>query len=199
MYHHLRGTLQQATPALAVIEAGGVGYAITISLATHRELPSPGQECLLLTHLSVRETEHTLYGFATQQERDLFRALIGVSGVGPATALQILSGTTPSDFARAVEEQDHTALKKLKGIGEKTAKRIILELKGSSALGALGPLGAAGAGDSPPGAAADVATAARQALETLGIPPREATARIEKVLGRNPDLALEDAIRAALQ
>jgi Holliday junction DNA helicase RuvA len=195
LFHHVRGTLTHATPTHAILEAGGVGYELIISLSTHRELPAPGEECLLLAHFAVSEQAQALYGFATEAERVLFRALISVSGVGPATAMQILSGTTPPEFARAVETQDTSALKKLKGIGEKTAKRIILELQGAVAFEpAPGE-----AGGPAPGAEPDVATAARQALETLGLPPREAAARVEKVLEKEPDLPLEDAIRRALQ
>ena len=198
MFHHIRGILNHAGPAAAVIEAGGVGYRLTISLATHRALPAVGSEALLYTHFSVSETAQTLYGFATEDERALFRALIGISGVGPATATQILSGTTPDEFSRAIQSQDHTALKKIKGIGEKTAKRILLELK-DSALLATRELAPEDGGAGVPAPAKDVASAARQALETLGIAPREATARVEKVLSSEPTLALEDVIRKALQ
>lgn len=196
MFHHIKGILVKSTPTQAVIEAGGVGYLLTISLSTKEKLPAQGSECLLLCHFSVSENAQNLYGFAAEEERTLFRALISVSGVGPATGMQILSGTTPEEFARAIENQDHTALKKIKGIGEKTAKRIIVELKGVSAISMLGSSTVPKGGTAP---VSDTSSAARRALETLGVNPREASNRVEKVISKNPDIALEELIRLALQ
>ncbi|MHC4874404.1 MAG: Holliday junction branch migration protein RuvA [Planctomycetota bacterium] len=195
MFHHIKGTLIKSTPTQAVIETGGVGYLLTISLSTKEKLTAQGSECMLLCHFSVSENAQNLYGFASEEERTLFRALISVSGVGPATGMQILSGTSPEEFARAVENQDHTALKKIKGIGEKTAKRIIVELKGIAAISMLG----ASAGQGSVAPASDTASAAKRALETLGVNPREASTRVEKVLSKNPDIALEELIKLALQ
>lgn len=199
MFHHIKGTLVKITPTQAIIDVGGVGYMLTVSLSTKDNMPPVGSECMLLAHFSVSENSQTLYGFAMEEERTLFRALISISGVGPSTAMQILSGTKPDEFARAVENQDHTALKKIKGIGDKTAKRIIVELKGMSSIAMLGSKVSGAVGVEAGGAAPDVATAAKAALETLGLNPREAALRVEKVLSANPDTSLEDLIRLALQ
>ncbi len=196
MYHHIRGTLVSMRPTLAVVEAGGVGYAVAIPLSTHRSLPAPGETCTLYTHLVVRDDGHMLYGFATEQERALFRALIGISGVGPAIALAVLSGTSPDEFLRAVEAQDVTLLKGVKGVGEKTARRIFLELRDAAALSLLEPAATA---PSPAAVEAHKAAAARQALETLGLAPRAASTRVNKVLADEPELSLEETIRAALR
>ncbi|MBN1257901.1 MAG: Holliday junction branch migration protein RuvA [Planctomycetes bacterium] len=195
MFHHIRGILVHTGPTFAVVETGGVGYQLTIPFSTHRELPPVGKECKLLTHFAVSENAQSLYGFATERERALFRILISVKGVGAATAIQILSGSDPEQFALAVERQDHEFLKKIKGIGEKTAKRITLELKGMAALA----VSSSATGVDLPASARDVSAAARQALETLGVAPREAASRVEKVLQAEPKLSLEDTIRAALQ
>jgi Holliday junction DNA helicase RuvA len=195
MYHHLRGRLTHLEPTFAVLEAGGVGYGIMISLNTHRTLPPVGTDgCMLLTHLHVTDAAQTLYGFADEAERGLFRALISVSGVGPATAMQILSRTTAGEFAQMLTAQDHGALKRVKGIGEKTARRILLELK-DTALGEA----VAGAAAAPGPAAEDDDATVRQALETLGLTPRDASARLEKVRKASPGLSVEETIRQALQ
>ncbi|MFH0911648.1 MAG: Holliday junction branch migration protein RuvA [Planctomycetota bacterium] len=196
MYHHLQGKLTHLSPAQAVLEAGGVGYRLTISLTTFRALPPVGALCSFLVHLAVRDDALLLYGFATEAERALFRALLSVTGIGPATAIQILSGSTPEALVAAIRGQDHSFLKKIKGIGEKTARRIILELKDASALYLVASEGAPMSGTIR---ASQVATAARQALEALGLTSREAAARVDKTLAARPDLSLEETIRSALQ
>lgn len=191
MYNHLRGIVTHKSPSRLVVEAAGVGYDIVIPLSAYRRLPEPGAETTVLVHLVVREDEMRLIGFADADERTLFRRLIGLSGVGPSMALQILSGMSPQDFALAVERQDAAALRKIKGVGEKTAKRIILELKGAKTVLPAGEAGAAPL----EGTAAEAAAA----LTTLGLPPNEAAARVEKVLAQKPGLELEDLIKAALR
>lgn len=202
MYHHLRGVLSHATPTSAVVETGGVGYELMVSLTTHRALAGVGSEVCLLTHLSVREDAHVLYGFLTESERDMFRALIGVSGIGPTTAIQILSAVTATELAAAIAREDLAAMKKFKGVGPKTAQRIILELKGRAFLGQY-PAETSGSpqtGDAAGASAASgLASVAARALESLGVPAREAAVRVEKVLAANPDISLEDCIRTALQ
>jgi Holliday junction DNA helicase RuvA len=199
MYHHFRGTLVKSNPTTAVIEAGGVGYLLTISISTSEQLPAVGSECMLLAHYSVSENSQTLFGFATETERTLFRALISIKGVGPSTAIQILSGTTPDVFVNAVETQDHMALKKIKGIGEKTAKRIILELKDSSAFSTFERTGSTTNASFTPAGKGNIKKSAAMALEALGISPKEAEARVEKVVGSSDNLELEEIIRQALQ
>jgi Holliday junction DNA helicase RuvA len=130
MISHLSGTLVQAWPTQVVIETNGVGYEVMIPLSSFDRLPKPPAPIKILTHLVVREDAHQLFGFLTAEERDLFRMLINkVSGIGPKTALDVLSGITVADFKSAVVHNDAARLSKIKGIGKKTAERIILELK----------------------------------------------------------------------
>ena len=129
MYYSLRGTLIAADGRSAAVECGGVGYLCTVSAQTYSQLPEPGEEVLLYTHLSVREDAMELYGFGTEKERNCFQLLIGVSGVGPKAALSILSATTPEGLATAIITGDEKALTVAQGIGKKIAQRILLELK----------------------------------------------------------------------
>ena len=189
MFNHIRGLITHKSPARLVIEAGGVGYELSVPLSASRRLPEPGGEIVILVHLVVREDEMRLIGFVDAEERDLFRRLIALSGVGPAMALQILSGMTPRDFALAVERQDATALRQIKGVGEKTAKRIILELKGARM--ALPP----GDGQAGHGPGAEAAAA----LVALGLSSSEAAARVERALRDAPGLPVEELVKAALR
>ncbi|MCL2001200.1 MAG: Holliday junction branch migration protein RuvA [Planctomycetes bacterium] len=190
MYNHIHGVVVQKSPSRLVLEAGGVGYELIIPLSAFRRFPEPGTETTALVHLVVRENEMRLIGFADAEERELFRRLIELSGVGPSMALQILSGMSPREFALAVERQDAEALRKIKGVGEKTAKRIILELKGAKTV-----LPADESGYPAAGTAGEAITA----LTTLGLSQSEATVRVEKALRQQPDLAVEELIKAALR
>lgn len=129
MYEFIKGEIHSLTPATAVIETGGIGYLINISLQTYTKI---GQErkVLLLLHYVVREDAHLLFGFYDEEEREVFRQLISVTGVGVNTARMMLSSLSPSDIASAIEKEDVTKLKGVKGIGLKTAQRIIVDLKG---------------------------------------------------------------------
>lgn len=130
MIAHLRGKLVQALPTRVVVDVNGVGYEVFIPLSSFEKLPPPGQDILLLTHLCIREDAHILYGFITEEERDLFKLLINnVTGIGPKIALNILSGMTPSAFRGAVSEGNIRALSQISGVGKKTAERIIVELR----------------------------------------------------------------------
>lgn len=140
MYNHITGTVVVREPTRVVLEAGGVGYEAQVPLSASRRVAAVGQPATLLVHLLVKEDDLRLVGFMDEDERRTFRRLIKLSGVGPAMALQILSALSPFEFAQAVDRQDAAALKRVKGIGDKLAKRIILELKGAKArLGALIP------------------------------------------------------------
>ncbi len=130
MIAFVRGKLVEALPHMAVVEAHGVGYALLIPLSTFDRLPSPGAEVKLLTHHHATEREQTLFGFGASEERDLFRLLIDrVSGIGPKMALSVLSGMPVSVFKECVIQGDVKALSRIKGLGSKTAERIVLELK----------------------------------------------------------------------
>lgn len=130
MIAHLRGQLVEALPNQLILDVHGVGYRCLIPLSTYDKLAAASGEVKLLTYLNVTEREHTLYGFATSDERDLFKLLIDrVSGVGPKMALAVLSGMGVSDFKDNVIRNDVAALSRISGVGKKTAERIVLELK----------------------------------------------------------------------
>ena len=127
MISHINGKLVEKTPTYVVIDCNGVGYKLNISLQTYSAIQT--ENCKLLTHLAVKEDSHTLYGFYTSEERDLFRQLISVSGVGPSTARMILSTYSAEEIVNYIITADVTALQNVKGIGGKTAQRIIIDLK----------------------------------------------------------------------
>lgn len=130
MIHFLRGKLVEALPTQAVIEVAGVGYEVLIPLSSFDKLPARGGDITILTHLSIREDAHVLYGFMTTAERDMFRLLINaVSGIGPKTALNILSGVNIAALRSAVALGDVKSLSQISGVGKKTAERIVVELR----------------------------------------------------------------------
>ena len=144
MITFLHGKLVEAIPTLVVVDVSGVGYEALIPLSSFDKLPLPGQEVRLLTQLIVREDAHTLYGFMTSAERDLFRLLINsVSGIGPKTALNILSGMNVTAFRGAVAGSDVKSLSQISGVGKKTAERIVVELRDK--IGAAAAIEAASA------------------------------------------------------
>lgn len=129
MIAHLRGRLLSKTPQSAVVEAGGVGYQVFISIPTFTALPAEGAEVALLIHTHVREDALTLFGFTAQTEKRLFEKLLGISGIGPKLAVTVLSGLPPERLIAAIHGQDHAMLTRIPGVGKKTAERIVLELK----------------------------------------------------------------------
>jgi Holliday junction DNA helicase RuvA len=128
MYHHLQGRLVEKTPTYAVIDCGGVGYQVNISLHTFAKLGS-NEQCKLLVHLSVKEDSLSLFGFADEDERRLFRQLISVSGIGENTARMMLSSLSPAEIQQAILSSNIPVLQSIKGIGNKTAQRLVLDLK----------------------------------------------------------------------
>jgi Holliday junction DNA helicase RuvA len=129
MIGSLIGLIKEKKPSLLLLEVNGVGYEIHVPLSTSFQLPKNGESAYLLTHLVVREDQHTLYGFATEEERKLFRTLIKISGVGAKMALTILSGINVNGFVQSVINEDIDTLVHLPGIGKKTAERLIVEMK----------------------------------------------------------------------
>ena len=129
MIGSLIGLVKEKTPSTILLEVNGIGYEISVPLSTSFQLPNVGESAYLLTHLVVREDQHSLYGFATDEERKLFRALIKISGVGAKLAITILSGTNVTGFIQSVVNEDIDALVHLPGIGKKTAERLIVEMK----------------------------------------------------------------------
>jgi Holliday junction DNA helicase RuvA len=189
MIGRLSGTLVEKNPPQLLVDVGGVGYEVDVPMSTFYNLPHLGERVTLLTHFIVREDAQLLYGFLTASERAAFREVIRISGVGPRTALSILSGLSVSELAQAVTAQDSKRLVKVPGIGKKTAERLLLELKGR--LGADLPLVAAG-GAAAGEAHADIA----QALIALGYNEKEADAAL-KVLP--PDVGVSEGIKLALK
>ncbi len=129
MIAYVQGTLIEKFPTHALVEVCGIGYEIHIPLSTFEQLPQTGSECKLLTHFHVREDIQQLYGFHTAPEKEMFLILISVSGIGPKSAIGILSGISSDDFRQAVLKEDQIVLSSLPGIGKKTAQRLIVELK----------------------------------------------------------------------
>ena len=193
MIARLRGPVLESLPNRLVVEAGGVGYLVMIPASTYDRLgPVVGNEVELLTHLHVRETAHTLYGFATAEERDIFLLLIDrVSGIGPAIAMAILSGMPVSGFKQAVVAGEVALLSKIKGLGKKTAERIVLELKDKVGVGETWEAGAGAAG----GAAQD----AELGLLALGYKQAAARKAVQAASKEAPDAGAEELIRLALR
>lgn len=189
MIGSLRGTIASKTPPQLTVDVGGLGYELEAPMSTFFHLPAVGEEVRLLTHLVVREDAHVLYGFATEDERRLFRSLIKVSGVGPKIALALLSGISVGAFARCVLDEDIGTLTRVPGVGRKTAERLIVEMRDRLAA----PQETSGA----PLAAASAAGEAYGALVALGYRPAEA-ARLLKAVGPGTH-STEELIRRALQ
>ncbi len=186
MIGRLSGILFDKNPAQLLVDCNGVGYEVSVPMSTFYNLPHTGDKVTLLTHMVVREDAQLLYGFGTDQERELFRQLIKISGVGARTALGILSGMSVNDLAQAVTLQEAGRLTKVPGIGKKTAERLLLELKGK--LGA--DLGSA------PGVAHDSNTDVLNALLALGYSDKEAALAIKQVPAGS---SVSDGIRHALK
>ncbi len=129
MIAYIQGKLAEKTPTYAVVDCGGVGYMLNISLYTYSALPEINNECKLFTHLAIKEDAHTLYAFSTSSEKQLFRLLISVSGVGASTARMILSAINPKELVSYISSGNANVLQSVKGIGAKTAQRIIIEIK----------------------------------------------------------------------
>jgi Holliday junction DNA helicase RuvA len=183
--------VRKSPPAL-IVDVGGVGYELEAPMSTFYRLPELGSEVELHTHLVVREDAHLLYGFATEEERRLFRDLLRVTGIGPKIGLALLSGIDVPTFLACVEAQDVDALVRIPGIGRKTAERLLVEMR--DRIRALGELpSAAGRRDPAAGAQAE----AHAALVALGYRPPEATRLLKSVEGEGA--GTEELIRRALQ
>jgi holliday junction DNA helicase RuvA len=191
MIGSLRGRIASKSPPQLTVEVGGLGYELEAPMSTFFHLPAVGEEVRLLTHLVVREDAHVLYGFATEEERRLFRSLIKVSGVGPKIALALLSGISVSAFADCVARQDITALTRVPGVGRKTAERLIVEMRDRLAAPE------APTGTPVPGLGTSPESEAYGALVALGYRPAEAT-RLLKAVGPGTH-STEELIRRALQ
>lgn len=186
MIGQLTGTLAHKNPPELIVDCHGVGYEVSVPMSTFYNLPATGERVTLLTHFVVREDAQLLYGFATPAERDAFRQLVKISGVGPRTALSVLSGMSVAELAQAITAQEAGRLVKVPGIGKKTAERLLLELKGK--LGA--DIGV------PLHAASDAQADIQQALIALGYNDREAAAALKALPA---DVGVSEGIKLALK
>jgi len=197
MITYLDGTLREVWPTQVVVEVHGIGYEVLIPLSSYDRLPQPGQPVRLLTHLQVREDAHVLFGFASAEERDLFRLLVTrVSGVGPKLALAVLSGMDVMRFKAAVVDSDIASISKISGLGKKTAERIVLELKDK--LGVAAAWEAASA-DKAPSVEARAANDAVLALIALGYRQVDAAKSVREVALKNKEAGTEELVRLALK
>ena len=194
MIARLAGTLIHKQPPLMVIDVAGVGYEVEAPLSVFHDLPELGQPLVILTHLSIKDDSHTLYGFSSEGERTLFRQLLKISGIGAKLALTILSGASGDELARYVAERDSASLTRLPGIGKKTAERIIIELRDK--LDDI-PMGGAPAASGSAAVPASAVSEATRALNGLGYKPQEAASMVRSVAV--PDMSVEEIIRLALQ
>ncbi|MDC0303396.1 Holliday junction branch migration protein RuvA [Flavobacteriales bacterium] len=191
MITHLHGVLEEKTPASAVIDCGGIGYVLSISLNTYAQLPDKGT-CRLFTHLAIRDDAHVLFGFYNKEERELFRQLTSVSGVGGNTALAVLSGLDSSGVQTTIVNGDVATLKSIKGVGPKTAERIIVDLRDKMGKVEVGEL----ALGLPQNKQKEEALTA---LVTLGFAKNAAEKAIEKVQKKyGSELGVEEIVKHAL-
>lgn len=192
----IQGTLKEKHPPYLLVDVSGVGYEVEAPMTTFYTLPGLGDPVKLYTHQVVREDAHHLYGFSARRDRDVFRMLLRVSGVGAKIGLAILSGMDAAAFSRCVFENDTQSLSRLPGIGKKTAERLVIEMRDRLDR-------TDGAGSAPvPGAAAaqpfaDPVSEAVSALVSLGFKPQEASQRVRAVTSEG--LACEEIVRLALQ
>ena len=202
MIEYIKGDLAELTPAMAVIEAAGVGYALNISLNTYTAIQGKDKVQLFVHEALVtggRDDSYTLYGFATRQERELYRLLISVSGVGANSARMILSGMSPPELCNVIAAGDDKMLKTVKGIGAKTAQRIIVDLKDKIVTS-----GVAQELSVPTNANATVMNTAVKdeavgALTMLGFAPAASAKVVVEILKEQPELPVEQVVKAALK
>ncbi len=199
MIEYIRGILDELSPTSAIVEAGGVGYEMLISLNTYTALQGK-REVRLFAYEVIREDAHLLYGFATKSERQLFDLLIGISGIGGQTARMVLSAFTPTEFADIIRSEDVKMIKSVKGIGPKAAQRIVVELKDKMALDF-------GTADAPTQKTGETLTSASRermeeavaALTMLGFPPAAGSKVVRQIVKDQPDCPVEQIIKQALK
>lgn len=195
MYDYISGQIAELNPALVVIDNQGIGYMLNISLTTYNALlqKGNGEVAKLYSYEAIREDAHLLYGFVTRRERDLFLLLISVSGVGPNTARVILSSLTPQELELTISGENVTMLKAVKGIGAKTAQRIIVDLKDK-----IKPTDIAFI-DNKGMASGEVYDEALAALLMLGFSRQQSQKALKKLFTTEPSITAEDAIKKALK
>ncbi|MCX6228955.1 MAG: Holliday junction branch migration protein RuvA [Bacteroidia bacterium] len=191
MYEYIKGPISSLTPAGVVVEAGGLGYFLHISVNTYSRLKG-NENSKLFLHQVVREDAHLLYGFADQEERDFFRLLISVNGIGASIAIMMLSSYLPEDLSSAIVTDNVNLLKGIKGIGAKTAQRVIIDLKDKVGKGVasdkLFQIGGS-----------VVRNEALSALEMLGFNKKTVENSLDQILAKSPDLTVEQLLKIALK
>ena len=198
MYHYLTGKIAEKTPVAVILDVNGIGYEVRVSLSTFSSLPNLGETVKLFTHFVVREDAQLLYGFATEEEREAFKLLISISGIGPKLAITLLSGVTLPELKRAIQEKNVPALTAISGIGQKTAERGIIELKDKIGKAEI----SAGQELIHDASVSDqMVEDSVLALVSLGYTKQKAKDAIQKtlkaMLGKKP--SVEEIIRAALK
>jgi Holliday junction DNA helicase RuvA len=200
MIGRLRGVVIEKQPPYLVLDVQGVGYELQAPMSTFYKLPAKGQEAILHTHLSISENLHQLFGFAELRERSLFRTLIKVSGVGPKLAIGILSGMEADDIARCVRDSNVKALTKVPGIGQKTAERLVIELRDRLKDWDVAPDDLLNLETRKQDALQeDAYTEAESALIALGYKPADAAKMVSAALKSAPSASREELIRQALR
>lgn len=199
MIEYIRGHVVERTPTSAVLEVGGIGYLLSISLNTYNQIKA-GEEAKLMVHEVLREDTHDLYGFAEEPERRLFRLLITVNGIGPATARLALSSFTPSELTRLISESNEAGLKSIKGVGVRTAQRIIVELKDKieEVMEEYVPSGHSSVGSTSLEHRSTYEEA-EKAFVALGYPAAAAKKVVAKLAKTDPDMSINDMIKKGLQ
>lgn len=191
MITHIRGKLVEKNPTYAIVECNGVGYFLNISLNTFSKIPD-SEAVLLYTHLSIREDAHTLFGFADKTEREIFKLLISVSGVGPSIARTMLSSMTTDQIQQAIASEDVATIQSVKGIGGKTAQRVIVDLKDKI-------LKTYELSEDSVNSNNTIKEEALSALEVLGFSRKQVDKIIHRIIQDSPDLSLENIIKQALK
>jgi holliday junction DNA helicase RuvA len=193
MFAYLEGTVDAVDERSAVVDVGGIGYRVFVTVPTIRALRSADGPVRVHTHLAVREDAWSLYGFLDPRDLEVFRVLIGVNKIGPALALKILGEIPVDELVRAVQAENEAVLTRVPGIGAKSARRLVLELRDR-----LSGIGTGAGGIQTPIGGPDAAADATAALSALGFTPREAADAVEAALGDAPDADLQGLIRGAL-
>ena len=203
MYNHIAGTLDSKTPHNVVVDAGGVGYLLRIPFSTASALPGAGQRVKLYTYLHVTDDALALFGFATEEEREFFLQLMTVNGVGPKLALAVLSGGRVPDLKQAIRLGDYATLKRIKGVGDGTAKKIVLELGKILIHQAAAGLGAGGKGAGKPGGPvvapgldAETDLAVKAVMQLQEVPPDVALQAVQRAFS---ELSAASATRPVVQ
>ena len=196
MISYVKGILVKKSPTEIIVDVGGIGYDVNISVSTYEQLPEQGSEVTILTHHHIREDAQLLYGFATEQEREMFKMLIGVSGIGPKMAQTILSGIRPTELVRTISISAISNLTAIPGVGKKTAERLVLELRdkvakmeGSDKIIDL------------PNSGASIRSEALTALISLGFSRDKAEQSLRGVLNdlNGKSISVEELIKRSLQ